>query len=136
MILWKCLFPNRPHLQLPLRSTLENPFWIFLLRCPPKLPCPAALPSCPSKVPPLSCPPWKTASVRQNRLVTRVFTASSSWLCFYSSLSQAAPISLRSAKAAINQGLETDLAGGMKVEEQQYVKVTTVTMTAVNVTSL
>lgn len=37
---------------------------------------------------------------------------------------QAAPIALRSAKAAINQGLETDLAGGMKVEEQQYGKVT------------
>lgn len=35
---------------------------------------------------------------------------------------QAAPISLRSAKAAINQGLETDLLGGMKVEEQQYAK--------------
>ena len=36
---------------------------------------------------------------------------------------QAAPISLRSAKAAINQGLETDLLGGMKIEEQQYAKV-------------
>lgn len=37
---------------------------------------------------------------------------------------QAAPISLRSAKAAINQGLETNLTSGMKVEEQQYAKVT------------
>ena len=36
---------------------------------------------------------------------------------------QAAPIALRSAKAAVNAGLETDLAGGMKVEEQQYAKV-------------
>ena len=36
---------------------------------------------------------------------------------------QAAPISLRSAKAAINQGLETDMVNGMKIEEQQYAKV-------------
>lgn len=36
---------------------------------------------------------------------------------------QAAPIALRSAKAAINEGLETDLANGMNVEEQQYAKV-------------
>ena len=36
---------------------------------------------------------------------------------------QAAPISLRCAKSAINAGLETDLLNGMKVEEAQYAKV-------------
>ncbi|KAL3134742.1 hypothetical protein ABBQ32_007742 [Trebouxia sp. C0010 RCD-2024] len=40
-------------------------------------------------------------------------------------IAQAAPIALRSAKAAINEGLETDLANGMNVEEQQYAKILT-----------
>ena len=39
---------------------------------------------------------------------------------------QAAPISLRSAKKAINEGLETDILTGMKVEECQYAEVTLV----------
>ncbi len=30
---------------------------------------------------------------------------------------------MRSAKAAINEGLETDLASGMKVEEKHYAEV-------------
>ena len=32
-------------------------------------------------------------------------------------------MSLRCAKAAINEGLETDLHSGMKVEEKQYAQV-------------
>lgn len=36
---------------------------------------------------------------------------------------QAAPIALRCAKRAINEGLETDILSGMRVEEAQYAKV-------------
>lgn len=40
-------------------------------------------------------------------------------------IAQAAPVSLRSAKAAINEGLETDLESGMKVEERHYAEILT-----------
>lgn len=50
-------------------------------------------------------------------------TGDGCYACILLLVSQAAPIALRSAKAAINEGLETDLASGMKVEEQQYAKV-------------
>lgn len=40
-------------------------------------------------------------------------------------IAQAAPLSLRCAKAAINEGLETDLHSGMKVEEKQYAQILT-----------
>lgn len=36
---------------------------------------------------------------------------------------QCAPLSLRASKAAINQGIEVDLATGLKIEEYLYAQL-------------
>lgn len=48
---------------------------------------------------------------------------SCTYICDVACLLQCAPLSLRMAKAAVNQGTEVDLCSGLKLEEAFYAQL-------------